>query len=419
MPGGIPPESIEDTMPTFKIAKLLETILVFALLSARVLAAEPWRFVVTADCRSDSSSDNNGVNVPILTEIVREIMDANAEFVLFAGDLVIGTSDQSDLESQFMTWRNTAQPLYQAGIGVYIVRGNHDEGSYPSGIDAWNNVFKFVPSPRGGGIDYGLPKNGPPGELNLTYSVTHKNVFALALDQCRTPNHSKNYVHQTWIDQQLAANTQPHVFAFGHFTCFKMIWDSVGDHPTERDLFWQSLKNTGSRAYFCGHEHFYNHSRADDDAYPNNDLHQVVVGSAGASVHTWNGTFPGNNSGRNIVNIYHTTLFGYIIVDINDLDVTLTWMERQTNDPGVPGIYHPRDVWSYTVVCGDFGHPYPAGDLNKDCRVGADDLARMASQWRQVPSDPNADLAPEPRDNLIDLRDFAVLLSNWLESNAP
>jgi len=406
-------------MAMYRIAKLCLTLLILVLFPFRVFAVEPWRFIVTADSRSDSSSDNNGVNVPILAEIAQEIIDADAEFVLFAGDLVIGDSDQSDLESQFMTWRDTAQPLYEAGIGVYIVRGNHDVGSYPSGIDAWNNVFKFVPGLRGGGIDYGLPENGPDGELNLTYSVTHKNVFALGLDQCRTPNHSKNYVHQAWLDEQLAANTQPHVFAFGHFTCFKMIWDSVGDHATDRDLFWESLKNAGSQAYFCGHEHFYNHSRADDDATPNNDLHQVVVGSAGASVHNWNGTYPGDNGGRTITNIYHTTLFGYIIVDINDLDATLTWMERQTNDPDVPGIYQPRDVWSYTVTCGDFGHPYPEGDLNKDCRVGADDLARMASQWRQLPSDLNADLAPEPRDNFIDLRDIAVLLSNWLESTAP
>lgn len=406
-------------MATFRTGKLLLTLLVLTLLPVRVLAEEPWRFIVTADSRSDSASDNNGVNVPILTEIVREIIDANAEFVLFAGDLVIGVSDQAALESQFTTWRDTAQPLYEAGIGVYIVRGNHDEGSYPSGIDAWNNVFKFVPGQRGGGIDYGLPKNGPTDELNLTYSVTHKNVLALGLDQCRTPNHSKNYVHQAWIDEQLAANTQPHVFAFGHFTSFKMIWDSVGDHATDRDLFWESLKNVGSRAYFCGHEHFYNHSRADDDANPDNDLHQVVVGSAGASVHNWNGTFPGDNGGRTITNIYHTTLFGYIIVDINDLNVTLSWMERQTSDPAVTGVYQAKDVWSYTVACGDFGHPYPTGDLNKDCRIDASDLAAMSSQWRQAPSDPDADLAPEPRDNFIDLRDIAVLLGNWLESTAP
>jgi len=397
-----------------RAVKLLITLLLPALFPVQTPALEPWRFIVTADSRSGSEGDNNGVNVPILAELVSEIIDANAEFVLFGGDLVIGTSSQSLLESQFLTWRETVKPLYQAGIGVYIVRGNHDAVSYPSCIDAWNNVFKYV-----GGIDYGLPKNGPPGELNLTYSVTHKNVFVLALDQCQTPNHSKNYVHQAWIDAQLAANTQPHVFAFGHFTAFKMIWDSLGDHPANRDLFWESLKNAGARAYFCGHEHFYNHARADDDANPHNDLHQQVVGSAGASVHIWNGTYPGDNGGRTITNIYHTTLFGYIIVDVNDLDITITWMQRQTNDPAVPGIYESKDTWSYSVTCGDFAHPYPTGDLTGDCRVDSTDLALIASQWRQPPGDPSADIAPPGGDNFVDLRDLAVLLDNWLHCTAP
>ncbi|MBN2138899.1 MAG: metallophosphoesterase [Sedimentisphaerales bacterium] len=394
-------------------------ILALAVLAGKAAEYEPWRFVVTADSRSEGHSDHNGVNVAILSELVQETIDCNAEFVLFGGDLVIGSSDQATLEEEFLTWRETAKPLYEAGIGVYIVRGNHDEGTYPSGIDAWNNVFKYVPSDGGGGIDYGLPKNGPEGELNLTYAVRHKNVLALGLDQCRTANHSKNYVHQAWIDEQLAGNTLPHVFAYGHFTCFKMIWDSVGDHPTSRDAFWESLKNAGSRAYFCGHEHFYNHSRVDDDGLADNDFHQQVVGSAGASIHNWNGTFPGDNSGRNIANIYHTTLFGYCIVDINDLDVTITWMERHTSDPSVAGIYSEQDSWSYRVQCGDFGHPHPAADINRDCRVDGRDLALMTAHWRQAPGDPAADVAPEVRDNFIDLRDLAVLVQNWLECTDP
>jgi predicted phosphodiesterase len=378
----------------------------------------PWRFIVTADCRSDSAGDNNGVNVAILSEIVTEILKHNVDFFLFAGDLAIGTTDQKEQEKQFLTWRKTMLPVYETGIPVYIVRGNHDAASYPSCITAWNNVFKDETA--SGGLDYSLPKNGPLTELNLTYYVAHKNAFILALDELRTATRSIDYVNQPWIDAQLATNTRPHVFAFGHFTAFKMLWDSLGDHPTERDLFWNSLERAGARTYFCGHEHFYNHARADDDGDPNNDIHQYVIGSAGASEHTWNknNPYPGNNSGRTITPIYHTTRFGYVIVDINDLDVTLTWMERQTNDPKIQGVYTHKDIFSYAVACGDAAHPYPDGDLNSDCYVDSYDFAIIANQWLQT-GVLSADIAPPGGDKQVNYYDLTVFAENWLSCTAP
>ena len=390
-------------------AKFVFAVFLLAILSSKSFAWEPWEFIVTADCRSASASDHNGVNVAILSEIVTETINRDVEFFLFAGDLVIGTSNQQALEEQFMTFRGTIQPLYDAGIPVYLVRGNHDCSSYPSCIDVWNNVFSGP---------YALPDNGPAGEVNLTYSVTHKNVLVLALDELRTPNHSKNYVHQAWINEQLAANTKPHIFAFGHFTAFKMIWDSLGDHPADRDLFWESLENAGGRTYFCGHEHFYDRAGADDDGDPNNDLYQYVIGSAGAPEHNWNGNWIGDNSGRTLTSIYHTVLFGYVIVEIDGFDVTLTWMERHNNDPEIPGIYQPKDVWSYTV-CGDPSHPYPTGDINEDCNVDISDFAIFASQWWQPPDTPSADLAPEGGDNFVDFLDLAVFVDHWLEYTEP
>jgi len=56
-----------------------------------------------------------------------------------------------------------------------------------------------------------------------------------------------------------------------------------------------------------------------------------------------------------------------------------------------PGGYGGYDIWQVPILsaptCGDAEHPYPAVDLNKDCRV--------------------------------DLADLAVLLAHWLECTAP
>jgi len=47
---------------------------------------------------------------------------------------------------------------------------------------------------------------------------------------------------------------------------------------------------------------------------------------------------------------HHAKRYGYVLVEINDLDVTLNWVQRHTNDPTIPGIYEHNEVWNYTVV---------------------------------------------------------------------
>ena len=68
--------------------------------------------------------------------------------------------------------------------------------------------------------------------------------------------------------------------------------------------------------------------------------------------------------------VYHAERYGYIVVEVNDLDVTMTWMERQSEDLQQPGVYQPAHVWSYQVQAGPVvvqpnggervqaGHPY-------------------------------------------------------------
>jgi hypothetical protein len=59
------------------------------------------------------------------------------------------------------------------------------------------------------------------------------------------------------------------------------------------------------------------------------------------------------------------------------------------------------DAVSDVSCCGDYKHPYPAGDLNKDCRVNFFDFAILAQDWL-VTSDWN---------------DLAALAGNWLYCN--
>jgi len=361
-------------------------------------AWETWTFIITADSRSESHEQTLGVNVVILGELVEEILAANPDMFLFPGDLCVGGTEQEVLEEEFLQWRDVVQPVYEANIPVYIVRGNHDGGDSAT-TTAWNNVFKDETS--SGGLDYSLPQNGPDGEKNLTYSVTHKNAFFLAIDECTTVNHPKNYVEQSWIDTQLASNTRPHVFSYGHFTTFKMIWDSLGDHPAERDAFWHSLENAGSRVYFCGHEHFYHHLTADNDDDPSNDIDEVVVGSAGAPVHIWDGNYTGDNGGYELTDIYHTTRFGYVLGTITGHDVTFTWMQRDSNDQSVQGYYLPEYSWSYTVPFSGFTFR---------------EFAAFAACWMSTDAAGCGDMDFDG-DGTVNLNDLQMRLDMWLDDS--
>lgn len=301
-------------------------------------AGPSWRFIVSGDSRGN----DNGVNRVILGELAAEVVKRKVDFVLLAGDLVNGYVDQAALESQLKTWRDTMQPVYDAGIGVYVVRGNHDVGD-PPGITAWNNVFKD---------EFSLPGNGPAGEKNLTYSVKHKNAFIVGVDEYV----QLRRVNQSWLDSQFAANTSQHVFVFGHEPAFGARHkDCLDDYVAERDVFWASIEEAGGRTYFCGHDHFYNHAQVDDDGDPNNDIHQYIVGTAGAPlVMNWLGDYDGENSGYTVENIYHSKEYGYCLVEVDGLDVTVTWMERvgapSPSEGRGAGKYKGREVWSYTAA---------------------------------------------------------------------
>ena len=309
--------------------KFVSTLLFLAVLSSTSLAGISWKFVVACDSRGS----NNGVNTTILGELATESVNQGIDFVLFAGDQITGYSSQANLESQLTTWRNTMAPVYDAGIPVYGVRGNHEYSNNNAvSIPAWNNIFPE------------LPDNGPAGEVNLTYSVTHKNALLIGFDQYIDGQIHR--VNQTWLDNQLAANTKPHIFVFGHEPAFKAKHaDCLDDYPVNRDAFWASIENANGRTYFCGHDHFYDRAQVDNDGDPSNDIHQYIIGTAGAPLRDWSPPYNGNNSYYTVEQIYHVKQYGYVLGEINGLDVTLTWMERIG-----AGTYMAGDVWNYTAI---------------------------------------------------------------------
>ena len=356
-------------------------------------AADPWRLVVVGDSRGSY----NGVNTPILTEIAAQLVAEQPDVVVFPGDLVDGSSNTATLIAQLNNWVLVMQPVYNAGIRVLSVRGNHeDQGS----VSAWNTVFAG---------QYAMPANGPAGELNCTYSLAYKNALLVGLDVYLTHPHR---VNQAWLNTQLQANRQPHVFVFAHDPAFKAYHpDCLGSYPADRDIFWQSLTAARAHVYFCGHDHIYDHARIDDgDGNPANDLHQEIIATGGAPLYVFNGDYNGANGIYTPIQQFDESNYGYVVVDVAGLNVTLTWKHRVA-----AGSYTPAETWSYRAVPAQL-----PGDLNCDGAVDFDDINPFVlilsnpAQWQaEFPGCPwqNGDCNADGFVNFDDINPFVALLT--------
>jgi hypothetical protein len=77
----------------------------------------------------------------------------------------------------------------------------------------------------------------------------------------------------------------------------------------------------------------------------------------------------------------------------------LDWIQYvRIDDDANSGVTTEIDAIADVSCCGDYKHPYPAGDLNEDCRVNFFDFAILAQDW----------LAESDWD------DLATLADNWL-----
>ena len=103
-------------------------------------------------------------------------------------------------------------------------------------------------------------------------------------------------------------------------------------YPAARDSLWESLINAGVKIYFCGHDHFYDHSIIDDgDGDLNNDVHQVIVGT-GSYFHG-DSEYNGDNGRWTPMRVFHEQANGYVLVEVTDSGMHVTWKHR--TEPGV------------------------------------------------------------------------------------
>jgi hypothetical protein len=255
--------------------------------STQSLTASAWKFGVMSDTQwtyppGDDNYNPNTAAVGIANQIQQQLINSGVNFVVHVGDLCDNanlSSSSSPANSNAVAGEDTralyAQSLYNAGIGFFPLRGNHDDaqsplatgaaiakefariypqtqtgqhnttpsdilGSFASNdqwvpVDAKNNPYATkTGSAFTVGSNFSSPDPwGDGGLKGLSYSFDFNNVRCILLDQFVPSTGNANYLmegtiggspltngntgQQSWISAQLAARAAgSHAFVFAH-----------------------------------------------------------------------------------------------------------------------------------------------------------------------------------------------------------
>ncbi len=92
-------------------------------------------------------------------------------------------------------------------------------------------------------------------------------------------------------------------------------------------------------------------------------------------------------------------------------------------DTNSQGLLPEVDAVSDVSGCGDYKNPFPAGDINHDCRTDWADLEILTKNWLadidNLPQGEQAADLNQDDNNIINFKDLAVLCSGWLNKSWP
>jgi hypothetical protein len=246
---------------------------VFALILAMCLgaasaAAAPWKFGVMSD--TQWTVPNDGKNPD--TVAVGMINRINTEFILADVDFVVQVGDLEDTFSAAAmdTRASAAQALYDAGIGFYPLRGNHE-----SSMDAALRFQTDFPQTQGSGSHlFGASNFSSTGDnlKGLSYSFDYRNARFVLLDQFTrtdgTGSTNTNIVDQLgWISTRLSTRRDgSHAFVFSHKNLIGenhtdvLFGANPSSNPAAQNSFIDNLFVHGVRYAMSGHDHVHQRS---------------------------------------------------------------------------------------------------------------------------------------------------------------
>jgi hypothetical protein len=294
----------------FRISACAVIVALALTILSGVAFAEPWKFGVMSDTQWPNSPDgkNPNVAVNIVRHLNQEFIKQGVKFVIQVGDLTDtgGTNNINlDVRASF------AQDLYNAGIGFYPLRGNHESSAsnavrfqqiFPQTRTGVNNqtpnlISTTIYGPQGNtNSTFTVGSNfvSEPTMTGLTYSFDYNNARFVMIDQFTKPSGaSHSNLDQTdvdWIGGRFADASRPaHAFSFAHKG---LITENHNDNmfnssnPTasqaSMDLmenFMMILQNNGVRYHMGGHDHMHNRAIVSSPNTGNYKVENIIASS--------------------------------------------------------------------------------------------------------------------------------------------
>ncbi|MCK9418382.1 MAG: metallophosphoesterase [Nitrospirae bacterium] len=260
----------------YALALTLALVMFFAATSA---FAGPWKFGVMSDTQWKANVDGENpetVAVGIINQLNTQFINHDVKFVIQVGDLVDKETNSPNglpLDRTIDTRAAAAQPLYDAGIGFYPLRGNH-EGSQTA---AGEFQTLYTQTTGSGPHVFGAENfSSPfPNLSGLSYSFDYHNARFVILDQF-TRTDGTSYLNSTnnniidqlgWIDARLSTRPRKaHAFVFSHKNLIgqnhtdSLFGSNPAANPDAQNAFIGSLAAHGVRYHLGGHDHVHNRS---------------------------------------------------------------------------------------------------------------------------------------------------------------
>jgi predicted phosphodiesterase len=325
-----------------------------------------WKFVVMADNQDNTRASITGVNNQV-AQLAGYIAAEKPELVICVGDMTSGKNVQpptpeqptisGDYAAEIKNWQAAMRAVYDAGIPVYVVRGNHDfspKNQVPPARLHAAYLEAFAKN---------MPQNGPKLERGFTFSFIPDGRRAKFILLDEFTNTAKGHVLDEqgvttgkihldigWLQNELkdASDNGYFVFVFSHSPAYPVTHSqeplpyNLYNQTVLRDEFWQSMENKIT-AYFCGHIHLYCRGIA-------NGIPQFIVGTGGGEY----SQFEKRNVDSTLQDVFPTVdvtkdemLHGYLVVTVDEDNEIITYEQKLINPDG--SVYNaqqpcPRDI---------------------------------------------------------------------------
>jgi hypothetical protein len=257
------------------------------LMLARPAFAESWKFGVMSDTQWPNSPDGKNPN----SVAVNVINHLNQEFIRHGVKLVVAVGDVTDNGSVLAldTRATFAQALYDAGIGFYPLRGNHESSKtsavefqrlFPQNVDGLNNrtpadaftatsVYGTPAAVTTPQFTAGSNFVSLSGFEGLTYAFDYGNARFVLYDQFTPPSGASHSIMTNadadFIAAQVAARPAGgHAFLFGHKGFITenhadtLFGSNPSSNPALQNTLMASLAGAGVRYHMGGHDHMHN-----------------------------------------------------------------------------------------------------------------------------------------------------------------